>query len=139
MLYFLESYQDTRTLNPRIKYCISISKSEIVLFVQTNRNNTSLYLPTYFLIVLFFISGCRHPAIFGEADWSWPKRKHAVWSSHVRHRHHWENGQDFRYSPAGCHRQGEFLIFDNNHRYIPRTFENSQLEIVKNISMILNV
>jgi len=65
MLYFLKSYQDMQTLNPRIN-CNSISKAEIVLGIY--RQTEIIHLPTYILFVLFLISGCWHPAIFGETD-----------------------------------------------------------------------
>lgn len=60
-----------------------------------------IYIKKKICIYLSPVSDRWHPAIFGEADRSRPKRKHAVRSSHVGYWHYRENGQNFRYPITG--------------------------------------
>lgn len=65
-----------------------------------------IFLPSYIkkifnIIICLGVSDRWHPAIFGEAHRSRPKRKYAVRSSHVGYWYYRENGQNFRYSITG--------------------------------------
>lgn len=86
-----------------------------------------------FTFYLFSLD-CRYSAVPGETDRGRPKRKHAVRSSHVGHRDHRENGQDYWDSFAGCDRKSEVL-----HKYFYFFNEHPELKLRRRIATSVRV